>query len=412
MNSPPVLEFTGERVIPGTVDADLWNEHLSRYRFASRLSRNRRVVDLGCGSGYGSNELARTAARVHGIDNAYNAIKYCREHFSAPNLTFHVAACEHSSLPDSCADLVVAFELIEHLADPEALVVESRRLLTPGGQFILSTPNADFYRQTRQETGPNPFHNQEFTLDQLRSLLTRHFPYVTLFAQNHTAALAIQPLDPNVHSPGVIDCHPTGDRSRNAHFYLAICSSSPQSDTPLYVYVPQTANLLAERLRHIALLNDELHLKQQWLDRALADLAQLRAHLDRRDAELEEKIRHNQALRADLDQTASELGRRTAELEDKIVHVRILLKENAEFAAHITALQAGLNELEIELAQSREQAARLLAALQAAEQLAEERTQWALTLDAELANLRERLSLAASSRWLRLGRCLHLGPQL
>jgi hypothetical protein len=51
-----LAEFTGERVIPGQVDADLWNEHFARYLFASRLARGRRVVDLGSGSGYGARD--------------------------------------------------------------------------------------------------------------------------------------------------------------------------------------------------------------------------------------------------------------------------------------------------------------------------------------------------------------------
>ena len=65
-----MAEFTGERVIPGQVDADLLNEHLARYAFAARLSRRKQVLDAGCGAGYGSAELARTAAGVLGIDNA------------------------------------------------------------------------------------------------------------------------------------------------------------------------------------------------------------------------------------------------------------------------------------------------------------------------------------------------------
>ena len=56
------VEFTGERVIPGQVDADLLNEHLARYAFAARLARGKRVLDAGCGAGYGAAELARIGA--------------------------------------------------------------------------------------------------------------------------------------------------------------------------------------------------------------------------------------------------------------------------------------------------------------------------------------------------------------
>ena len=54
-------EFTGERVIPGQVNDDLWAEHIARYAFAARLSDGARVLDIGCGTGYGTAELAQRA---------------------------------------------------------------------------------------------------------------------------------------------------------------------------------------------------------------------------------------------------------------------------------------------------------------------------------------------------------------
>ena len=57
-----MAEFTGERLIPGQVDVDLLNEHMARYTFAVRLARGKRVLDAGCGAGYGSAELAQVAA--------------------------------------------------------------------------------------------------------------------------------------------------------------------------------------------------------------------------------------------------------------------------------------------------------------------------------------------------------------
>src|SRR5262249_27353980 len=63
-------EFTGERVIPGQVNDDLWAEHISRYAFASRFAVHANVLDLGCGTGYGASELSRAARGVVGIDTA------------------------------------------------------------------------------------------------------------------------------------------------------------------------------------------------------------------------------------------------------------------------------------------------------------------------------------------------------
>ena len=57
------MEFTGERVVPGQTDVDLMNEHLARYGFAESLVAGKRVLDAGCGVGYGAARLGRPRCR-------------------------------------------------------------------------------------------------------------------------------------------------------------------------------------------------------------------------------------------------------------------------------------------------------------------------------------------------------------
>ena len=68
------LSFTGERVIPGKVEADLFNEHFVRYVYAREFCRGQRVLDTGCGVGYGSGHIAEVASYVVGIDNDAPAV--------------------------------------------------------------------------------------------------------------------------------------------------------------------------------------------------------------------------------------------------------------------------------------------------------------------------------------------------
>ena len=144
-----MAEFTGERVIPGEVDPDLWNEHFARYAFAARLSRRKRVLDAGCGAGYGSAELARNAVRVVGVDIAPQAVEHAAGHFKLPNTHFLAASCMALPFPAASFELVVAFEVIEHLPDWRAFLTEARRVLTPTGQCVISTPNKDYYTSSR-----------------------------------------------------------------------------------------------------------------------------------------------------------------------------------------------------------------------------------------------------------------------
>ncbi|HSW50343.1 MAG TPA: class I SAM-dependent methyltransferase, partial [Bryobacteraceae bacterium] len=172
-----MAEFTGERVIPGEVDPDLWNEHFARYAFAARLSRRKRVLDAGCGAGYGSAELARSAARVVGVDASLEALEHAVRHYKVANTEFLAASCAALPFAAESFDLVVSFEVIEHMPDWQAFLEEARRVIAPSGQFVVSTPNKDYYTGSRGTGGANPFHHHEFTFQEFREALRAVFPH-------------------------------------------------------------------------------------------------------------------------------------------------------------------------------------------------------------------------------------------
>ena len=186
-----MIEFTGERVVPGQVDSDLWNEHFARYAFASRLAAGKRVLDAGCGTGYGSNELALCAKAVTGIDISAEAVAYASATYSRPNLTFAQAGCAALPFENGSIDLAVSFEVIEHIAEWKQFLLELRRVLADAGVLIVSTPNKEYYATARVEAGPNPFHVHEFTIDEFQRELAAIFPHVLLCTENHVAAIAM-----------------------------------------------------------------------------------------------------------------------------------------------------------------------------------------------------------------------------
>ncbi len=397
-----MVEFTGERVIPGQVEVDLWNEHLARYAFAARYAAARRVLDAGCGAGYGTAELARSAIRATGIDLSADAVRYGREHYSAPNLHFLQASCTALPLQNASIDLAVVFEVIEHLPDWPSLLAEVRRILAPGGLLIISTPNKAYYAESRRLTGPNPFHVHEFDFDEFSEELRRLFPHVRFFLQNHVEAISFQPLVSGPTGRTDFRSGPADSQPDNAHFYVALCSLEPLHDAPAFFYLPSTANVLRERELHIERLEAELAKKNGWLDELRAEKEKLVEMFRAQTAELE----RNNAWAEELDRTLRSAQERILQLQDE------LRETTAGYEAAIARLQSWGDSLQGELDAKGRELVQCVRLLDAAESTVQERTAWALQLDSEVKELHGRLSMVRASRWFRLGRTMGLGPVL
>lgn len=151
------------------------------YDFAAAQIEHLRVLDAGCGLGFGSRILAQTARAVTAIDVDEAALQYARQHYQHPNLQFlHSDACR-SDFADGTFDAIVCVEVIEHL--PAALMTvlmqEWTRLLAPQGFIILSTPNRSVYDRISR----TPDHINEMTVDAFFSMLKRVFREVSPYYQ-------------------------------------------------------------------------------------------------------------------------------------------------------------------------------------------------------------------------------------
>lgn len=413
-----MVEFTGERLVPGQVDQDLYNEHISRYAFANRLARNKRVLDIACGMGYGSAALAGAAASVIGMDISEEAASAARALYREPNLQFIAARAQQIPFADHSFDLIVAFEVIEHLSDWSALLLEARRLLSPGGQFIVSTPNLHYYAETRKVAGPNPYHLHEFEFHEFRKELTAVFPSVTLFLQNHVEAISFQPAS----GSSILAAESANDRiiaqPEASHFFVAVCALTHQTGAPQYLYLPSATNVLREREQHIAKLEDELLQKDVWLNELKAKHAELHSLHQDQAAELVKNTQWALTLQTTL--TTSQ--ERNAQLQDE------LQEQQTAAAAVVEGYEGKVASLEAELAERTERALVLQRQLESqldakvtelgacvellhqAEATVEERTLWAQQLQATVQHLQDTLTTAQGSRWLRLGRTLGIGP--
>ena len=319
-----MAEFTGERIIPGKVDVDLLNEHVARYAFAARLARGKRVLDAGCGAGYGSSELAQAANSVVGVDRAPEAVDFARANYGRPNLRFEQASCEALPHPGGSFDLVVAFEVIEHLENWREFLLEARRVLAPPGQLIVSTPNKLYYTESRGPTGANPFHVHEFDFEEFQSELRGVFPHVSLYLENHIEGFTFQPYEAGQTVEVRVDAgDPAPDES---HFFVAVCAHRRQLGNPTYVYVPRAANVLRERERHIALLEGELATKDEWLDKAQQDLAEC----DRVSSQQKDELERSNQWAGTLNQELAERRARIAGLQEEFAREQESARKVAE----------------------------------------------------------------------------------
>ena len=418
-----MAEFTGERIIPGKVDVDLLNEHVARYTFAARLARGKRVLDAGCGAGYGSSELAQTADSVVGVDRAPEAVDFARAAYGLPNLRFEQASCEALPHPGGSFDLVVAFEVIEHLENWREFLLEARRVLAPAGQLIVSTPNKLYYTESRGPTGANPFHVHEFDFEEFRSELHGVFPHVSMYLENHIEGVTFQPYEAGQTVEVRVDAgDPAPDES---HFFVAVCAHRRQLGNPTYVYVPRAANVLRERERHIALLEGELATKDEWLDKAQQDLAEC----DRVSSQQKDELERSNQWAGTLNQELEERRARIVALQEEFAREQESARQVAEgYAAKVADLERDIQDktkwaIDTETNLTgviRDQAERLsravadlgtaVAALHHTEKELEERTAWALRLQDEARRLEEQVALFRASRWVKLGRTVGLGP--
>ncbi len=382
------MEFTGERIIPGSVDDDLLNEHLCRYRFAQLLVEDKVVLDVGSGVGYGSRILAEKAGAVLAVDVSEEAVRYAGERYAGENIELVVGDCHQLPLASDSVDVVVSFELIEHLQGQQAHLLEVDRVLKPDGLTVISTPNRVFYSQESNQV--NPFHIHEFDFQEFLDFLKSVFSSVQIFFQNHVAGLIVG--NPSLYRE-VTTClqAEAGDPEATSNYFVAVCTRDREKQPALgnFCLLPGTGNLLRDRQQNIQRLEEEV----AKLDRALTQLQreyeertswalQLNRQIKSRDrslmrlrAEFEDRTRWAEALSRqfeDRSRWAEELSQQVEERDKAIVKLQSEFGDRSRWAQ--------------ELSQQVEEKDKAIVKLQAE---FEDRTQWALQLDAKLQAIRQ-----------------------
>ncbi|MDM8520991.1 class I SAM-dependent methyltransferase [Anaerolineales bacterium HSG6] len=169
-----------ERINPNnisTVQTSLMAlRHLAVYQFVKTFIPDKKILDLGCGVGYGTLLLANTAKQAVGLDRAFEPLK--SNSFSTSPI-FVNGNSERLPFPDNSFDIVISLQVIEHIQDDSNYLQEIKRIILPGGTFIVSTPNKAS-RLWPYQPPFNPYHVREYDQDALKGVLTKQFSSVEI----------------------------------------------------------------------------------------------------------------------------------------------------------------------------------------------------------------------------------------
>ena len=302
--APRLIGWTGERCVPWAPDVQVTYEHYHRYLWAARLVEGRRVLDLASGEGFGSAILAARAASVVGIDIDGPTVEHSRLNYVAPNLEFRLgSALDLSAFEPGSFDVVVAFEMIEHLEDHAALLEQIDRVLAADGMLVISTPDRRIYTDGHGQD--NPFHVHELDEPEFRAALGARFSNVMLWGQRTTTGSRIAALDDGAAERALpLFLERSGDEWRECAggtplYLIAVAGhvpfDAPPAESDLADY---GLELMREQERVAAAARAETAVAQAERDRAEEDRRSQEDEAARQHELLTERARvHDQDLR-------------------------------------------------------------------------------------------------------------------
>lgn len=184
------LPWTGERLVTsifnyGAID------HLHRYAVATQLVKDKEVLDIASGEGYGSHLLSLHSKSVVGVDISSEAVLHASKKYESRKLEFKQGSTEKIPLPDSSIDVVVSFETIEHHNKHDEMLHEIKRVLRPNGTLIISSPDKLNYTDIPHYS--NPFHVKELYKNEFLSLMKKYFTHTIFLNQKSVVGSLIVP---------------------------------------------------------------------------------------------------------------------------------------------------------------------------------------------------------------------------
>jgi SAM-dependent methyltransferase len=190
VRSAELVYLRAGRAVATTTDLEADDSHavqeqLARLRFvSSRLElTGRSVLDFGCGAGYVLDYLrGARPAHLAGIDCDPRIVEFARTHY--PDVEFEVCDAAHPGLDlGRRFDVVLSFEVLEHIDDQATYLDNMVRHLRPGGTIVVSTPNREVFSLGERVSLHNWTHRRELNRAEFEHLLHPLLSTVTIHGQ-------------------------------------------------------------------------------------------------------------------------------------------------------------------------------------------------------------------------------------
>ena len=171
------------RIIPEETTPKFLAQHLKPYEFLRQEAKDKTVLEIGCGDGYGSFYLAEVAKEVIGIDYEEAVILQAQKKYKRANLSFIQMDAANLQFTDNSFEIVCSFQVIEHIAEDRLsrYLSEVSRVLKDEGKFYLSTLNVEHAVKSPLTYKKHPAHCKEFKLEELKDLLSNLFANVKIY---------------------------------------------------------------------------------------------------------------------------------------------------------------------------------------------------------------------------------------
>jgi ubiquinone/menaquinone biosynthesis C-methylase UbiE len=148
-----------------------------RYHFAHAFCRDNHVLEVACGAGMGLGYLEKVAKKVVGGDIDENILKFAKNQYKERNkIELKKIDAHELRFPDKSFDVVILYEAIYYLAQPERFIEEAFRVLRKDGVLLICSVNKDW-----AEFNPSPFSTRYFSALELYQLLNHNFSAINLY---------------------------------------------------------------------------------------------------------------------------------------------------------------------------------------------------------------------------------------